>query len=273
MSTDVDRIRAYYSRFGEWERLESPAGALEFRRACAVLDAHLPPAARVLDLGGGPGRYSIEFARRGHRVVLADLSPELLEAARRRISEAGVTSQIESIDEVDARDLGRYPDARFDAVVAFGPFYHLLSEAERRDAARGIRRVLSPAGLAFISFIPRLSGLSGLLQRAADNPEQVAVGALASALLTGVFRNQSEAGFQEGHYPDPFEIRRLFEAAGFAVLDLVSLRSIAYFLEAALSRIQEPLRSEVEGVVEQVARDPAVVATGGHAVLVARRVG
>jgi SAM-dependent methyltransferase len=273
MSTNVDRIRAYYSKFGEWERLEAPSGALEFRRACAVLDAHLPPLARVLDLGGGPGRYSIELARRGHAVVLADLSRELLEAARGKISEAGVMSQIESIDEVDARDLGRYPDAHFDAVVAFGPFYHLLSDAERSGAAREIWRVLASDGLAFVSFIPRLSGLAGLVERAANNPAQVPAGTLSAALATGVFRNPSDSGFQEGHYPTPFEMRGLFETAGFSVLELVSLRSVANLLEAALARIQEPVRSEAEDVLEQVSRDPAVVATGGHAVLVARRLG
>jgi hypothetical protein len=109
------------------------------------------------------------------------------------------------------------------------------------------------------------------VERAATNPEQVAVGALANALSTGVFRNQTNGGFQEGYYSTPFEMRRLLETTGFAVLDLVSLRSIANFLEAALSTIQEPLRSEVEDVLAQVGRDPAVVATGGHAVLVARK--
>jgi 2-phosphosulfolactate phosphatase len=135
MKTDLDRVRAYYSRFGEWERLDSPAGALEFRRACALLDAHLPTGARILDLGGGPGRYSIHFARRGHRVVLADLSATLLEAARRSFVEAGVTDNIDSIDEADAQNLARYSDERFDAVAAFGPFHHLLSGPAGRRAS------------------------------------------------------------------------------------------------------------------------------------------
>jgi cyclopropane fatty-acyl-phospholipid synthase-like methyltransferase len=271
MSTDLDRVRAYYSRFGEWERLDSPSGALEFRRACALLNAHLPAGARVLDLGGGPGRYSIEFARRGHRVVLADLSATLLESARGKLAAAGVTDNIESIDEVDARNLGRYPERRFDAVVAFGPFYHLLSEQERGSAAREIWRVLCPGGLTFVSFIPRLSGLAGLVERAANNPEQVPVGALIRAASTGVFRNGSDSGFQEGYYPTPLELRELFEATGFNVLELVSLRSVANLLEPALARIKEPVRSEMEQVLEEVARNPAVVATGGHAVLVARK--
>jgi hypothetical protein len=53
MTTDHDRVRAYYGAFDEWARLESPEGALEYRRASAVLRAHLAPASRILDLGGG----------------------------------------------------------------------------------------------------------------------------------------------------------------------------------------------------------------------------
>jgi ubiquinone/menaquinone biosynthesis C-methylase UbiE len=271
MSTDLDRIRAYYSRFSEWERLTSASGALEFRRACALLQAHLQTAGRVLDLGGGPGRYAIELARRGHRVVLADASPILLEEARRRLADAGVMNAVDSIDEVDARDLGRYEDHAFDAVVAFGPLYHLVSAGERATAVREIERVLRPQGLAFAAFIPRLSGLAGLLERAANTPEQVPPAALTRALDTGVFRNGSESGFQEGYYAEPLEVGALFESAGFEVVEFVSLRSVANLLEDKLALVREPVRAEMECVLDRVSRDPAVVATAGHAVLVARR--
>jgi len=271
LSTDVDRIRQYYARFAEWERLDSASGALELRRARALLRTHLQPGSRILDLGGGPGRYAIDLARAGHRVTLADLSPVLLEDARRRLAEVGALEVIESIDEVDARDLRRYQDQRFDAVVAFGPFYHLIDADERTAAVREIARVLQPDGVVFAAFIPRLSGLAGLLERAALHPEQVPPGTLSAAAQTGIFRNGSDAGFQEGHFADPFEFRRLFEASGFVVEELVSLRSTADRLEAALDRLEGSLHDEMEQVLDRVSRDPAVVATAGHAVLVGRK--
>jgi hypothetical protein len=94
---------------------------------------------------------------------------------------------------------------------------------------------------------------------------------LTRALDTGVFRNGSERGFQEGYYAEPLEVRALFEAAGFEVIELVSLRSVANLLEDKLALVREPVRVEMEGVLDRVSRDPAVVATAGHAVLVARR--
>lgn len=208
METNQNRIRSYYARFPEWERLDTPEGALEFRRASSLLHANIPPRSRVLDLGGGPGRYSIELARAGHNVVLADLSPELLATARQRINDAGVLAgQVESVDEADAMSLQGYANDSFDAVVAFGPFYHLLSNAERVSAAGEIARVLRAGGLAFVAFIPRLSGLIGLVERAAASPDQVPEGVLSMAARHGWFRNGAESGFQEGYYPRVEDLR------------------------------------------------------------------
>jgi len=61
------------------------------RTPLRALQEHLPaPPARVLDCGGGPGRYSIELARRGYGVTLFDLSPECLRLAQSKAQEAGV---------------------------------------------------------------------------------------------------------------------------------------------------------------------------------------
>ena len=272
MATDQDRIRAYYSRFGEWERLDAPEGAIEFRRACALLDARLPPRSRVLDLGGGPGRYAIKLAMDGHRVVLADMSARLLADARQRIAQLGpLDGAIEAVDEVNATDLSGYPDQTFDAVIAFGPFYHLVSSQERVTAARELWRVLRTEGVAFVAFIPRLSGIVGLLERAIMFPEQVSAATLTTAATTGVFRNASASGFQEGYYPTLGEMQTLFETAGFAIVDAVSLRSVASGLESKLSRLQPPVVAEVERLMEELGRDPAVIAHGGHAVVVVRK--
>jgi 2-polyprenyl-3-methyl-5-hydroxy-6-metoxy-1,4-benzoquinol methylase len=122
-----DAVRAYYASFREreWARLENPAdGAVEFAITCYTLGMYLPPEARVLDIGGRPGRYAIWLAMQGYRVVLADLSPELLSIARAKIEQSGVETMVEDIAEADACDLSRWADDSFDAVLSLGPFYH-----------------------------------------------------------------------------------------------------------------------------------------------------
>src|SRR5919199_4266218 len=123
-----DAVRAYYAAFGEreWQRLINPDdGAVEFTLTKELLARYLPSSGRILDLGGGPGRYTIWLAQRGYQVVLADLLPELLAIARTQIADAGVSQQVEAIVEADACDLSCWPSASFDAILCLGPFYHL----------------------------------------------------------------------------------------------------------------------------------------------------
>ena len=58
-ATNLDRVRTYYASFDEWGRLDSPEGVRELARASEILTEKLPPNSRILDLGGGPGRYAI----------------------------------------------------------------------------------------------------------------------------------------------------------------------------------------------------------------------
>lgn len=272
MTTGLEKIRAYYSSFDEWGRLDSAEGAIEFKNALKVLDVRLKPNSRVLDLGGGPGRYAAELIRWGHRVVLADISPELLSTARNKLRVLGLDSGIESYDEVNAVDLSAYSDDSFDAVVAFGPFYHLTAEDERVQSAGEIHLVLKSDGVAFVAYLPRASGVAGLIERAADNPEQVPPNVLRKAAETGIFQNASDSGFQEGYFALPGEIRALFEPLGFQIVDELSLKSIVAGFGEELMTFDEATWAEINRLSEAMCRLPEVVSMCGHAVAVMKKV-
>ena len=234
-----DKVERYYDTFDEWARLETPEGRLEFARAMDLLTRYLKPQSRILDLGGGPGRYTIALARQGHRVTLADLSRVQLAAANDHIEEAGVAHQVEAVDHVDATDLSRYGEGAFDAVVAFGPFYHLAEEADRQAAAREIARVLVNAGRVFVAFMPRFAGVSGLFERCADFPGQVTAHNLQECFTEGTFHNAHAEGFQEGFFATVPYMRKLFADAGVASQKVISLRGLAYGHEAAVWKMEE----------------------------------
>ncbi|MFM8319494.1 MAG: class I SAM-dependent methyltransferase, partial [Chloroflexota bacterium] len=158
MTEYTRQIEQFYSENAqhEWERMERHK--TEFAVTLRVLAERLPaPPACILDVGGGPGRYAIELARRGYRVRLFDLSPGNLDLARQKADEAGV--QLAGYELGDARDLQRFADGAFDSVLLMGPLYHLMDAAERLQAVREARRVLRPGGMLAAAFICRFAEL------------------------------------------------------------------------------------------------------------------
>jgi SAM-dependent methyltransferase len=114
----------------------------------------------LLDVACGTGPVAVTAARTGARVKALDLSPVLLEHARRNAKTAGVDVEF---TEGDAEALP-YPDATFDVVVS--QFGHMF--APRPDKAIGeMLRVLRPGGrIAFSTWphdqsVARMFALTG----------------------------------------------------------------------------------------------------------------
>jgi glycogen(starch) synthase len=126
-----------YRRFFRPEDPTGPFHKLYEAKRTAVLDffdARAPMT--ILDVGCGPGRLLAPLAR-SHEMTGCDISPEMLEEARRRCP-PGVR-----LVEADARSLP-FPDHSFDAVIALDLLTHLP------DLERGLRelaRVVVPGGV------------------------------------------------------------------------------------------------------------------------------
>jgi 2-polyprenyl-3-methyl-5-hydroxy-6-metoxy-1,4-benzoquinol methylase len=113
----------------------------EINRALNMLRP--PEGARVLDLACGAGRHSLELRRRGFEVVGADISPELLEIARRDAEEQGLEAEFA---EADLRELDF--DAEFDVVLSLndGAIGYFETDEENLRSFEVISRALKPGG-------------------------------------------------------------------------------------------------------------------------------
>src|SRR6476620_2001290 len=97
VSWDPVAAAAFYDAYGEreWTRFE------DGRCSSSNLALHehylrrfVREGDRVLEVGAGPGRFTVELARLGATVVVADISPVQLELNRRKVAEAGCEDAI-----------------------------------------------------------------------------------------------------------------------------------------------------------------------------------
>ena len=79
-------------------------------------ELHLGPGSRVVDLGCGAGRHSIELARRGYRVTGVDVSKAMLDEAAQRAAQAGVTMELRQMSLGDLT-VGVFDRESFDAAI------------------------------------------------------------------------------------------------------------------------------------------------------------
>jgi ubiquinone/menaquinone biosynthesis C-methylase UbiE len=149
----ADSVGAFYAELGqgEWERLDTPFSKIEFLSTLRLIDKYLPGRGRVLDVGGGPGRYTIKLLKRGYTVSLLDLSPELLAIADQQLKTLHLA--VEGLYLGDARKLEAFEDNSFDVLLVMGPLYHLTTRSDRLLVLREARRVLKPGGRAIMTYL------------------------------------------------------------------------------------------------------------------------
>jgi SAM-dependent methyltransferase len=96
----------------------------------------------VLDLACGPGRHSIPLAQRGFTVTGVDRSAFLLERARARAAECGVTFELL---QADMRDFRR-PDSFDLALSLFTSFGYFREDADNQRVLDNVAASLRPGG-------------------------------------------------------------------------------------------------------------------------------
>jgi ubiquinone/menaquinone biosynthesis C-methylase UbiE len=219
-------VRDYYSGCvdKEWRRLIRDAyHRLEFETTLHFLEKYLPEKGRVLDAGGGPGRYTIELAKRGYEVVLLDMTPANLEFARRRIKRGKLKDKVADIVEGSIVDLSQFPDETFEAVICLGgPLSHVLGAHKRDKAISELIRVTKRGAPLFVSVMGRWSLMV------------VELMLFQNEIETPIFKQIRDTGEYEGgygftacHFFLPEELREAFMEKGVTILEMAGLEGIS----------------------------------------------
>lgn len=221
----IDDLVAHYETGAEQHRIKTWA-RLEFIRNLELFGRYLPiPPATIADVGGGPGTYAVPLSERGYRVHLLD--PIALHVKQARSAATNAAIDIASVEVGDARNLP-WEDEAMDAVIFFGPLYHLVSEEDRRTALDEARRVLVRGGLIFAMAISRFVSLhDGLTRHYLVDPEFQSIA--QQDIETGQHRNPNRdpRWFTTAYFHRPEELEQELAAAAFEIEAMLAVEGPA----------------------------------------------
>ena len=192
---------------------EGPAGKLRWARRVEMLSRHLRPGMKVLELGCGTGLFTHELARSGATITAIDISPELLEMAKRDSCLPNVTYQTGNAYALS------YCDAAFDSVIGSSILHHL----EIQEALREIYRVLKPGGTMYFTepnmLNPQIAvqkNVRWVKERLGDSPDETAFfrWPLRELLQQTGFRDIRIAPFDFLHPKIPGDLARPIDTFG-----------------------------------------------------------
>ena len=256
---------------GEWNRLVKDAyNSLEFLVTMHYLRKHLPETGRILDAGGGPGRYALELCRAGYDVVLLDIDPAYITFAKEKITlePKSVSERLIASVVGDVRDLSRFSTNDFDAVLCLGgPLTYISDETERMQATSELVRVAKPGAIVCIAVVGYLAMLRTVLSRVSH---ELVTPQYWELIKEG--KGNNLVGGNLWHFFRASELQQLAESCGLTTLEMVGCEGLSTGLPEATNTVAEaPAQWErwVELVLETVT-EPAIVDMAAHILYIGR---
>jgi ubiquinone/menaquinone biosynthesis C-methylase UbiE len=139
-----EELIKYYNKFNEDKRLTTKHGSIEFKTAMYYITKYVK-SGKVIDIGAGTGKYSLELNGLGYDVTAVELVKHNL-----RVIESKNTTI--KCYQGNALDLASFKDNTYDLVLLFGPMYHLISFTDKLKALEEAKRICKPNGLIMISY-------------------------------------------------------------------------------------------------------------------------
>jgi SAM-dependent methyltransferase len=255
----------------EWNRLAKNAyRSLEFTITWHHLRLHLPSAGRILDAGGGPGRYSLELCRAGYDVTLLDLSEGNIALARHNFAAEPpeVQSRLQDATVGDVTNLSRYADGVFDAVLCLGGVLsHIQPAAARQKAVGELVRVVKPDGMVAITGVGYFAVLRTIMME--FNHE----------ILWPTWPDFLQIRDSEGptgtpwHWFTAADLRGLAEGADLKTITMAGCQGLSASLIDATNRLaEEPDKwQRWLDLLLRTSTDPAVVEMAEHILYIGRK--
>jgi len=154
-------IRDYFNEYGyrEWYRfVDNPQNRVAFHIHNHYLKQNIRSGDRILEIGAGPGRFTIEIAKIGASICVGDISKNQLQFNEEKVKAAGFEDSIIWRKQLDVTDLSDIADDEFDSSVCYGgPLSYVFDKAPQ--ALSELLRVTKSKGYILLSVMSHLGSL------------------------------------------------------------------------------------------------------------------
>ena len=140
-------LEKYYNKFCEDKRLTRKHGQVEYITSMKYIHEYLKgnENAKILDVGAGTGRYSVQLANEGYDVTAVELVKHNLGVLKSKGSTVKAY-------QGTALDLSRFSENTFDMTLVFGPMYHLYTIEDKIKALQEDKRVTKVGGVILVAY-------------------------------------------------------------------------------------------------------------------------
>ncbi|WP_051348563.1 class I SAM-dependent methyltransferase [Peribacillus kribbensis] len=263
----IDIVRKFYDEtiHYEWERLTRHK--IEFELTKRYINRYVKPSDKVLDLGGGPGRYALYLSEMGSNVTLADLSQKNVDLALNKANELGLPLNGFC---VDSRDLSAIEDGQYDHILCMGPMYHLTDEKDRISTIKECLKKLKPNGTIFVAFVSSYSFVWDYLIR---NPEFILDDERKSQL--NIIRDDVDfvgQGFTDNFFVTPKNVLPFFNQFKLEKLHLLNCESFLYLRETDLLKQPAEVVTAWLDLAEQVCEREDLLSLAEHIMFIGKKI-
>ncbi len=260
------RVRNFYRKFAA--KYDELASASYYKKVYdeitwRFIEPYLPDTGLVLDAGGGTGRWAIPIAGKGLKVVVYDISKEMLQVAAGKAEDEGL-SHLVSTFEGDIRKI-RFSDDSFDFALAEGDPISYCRNPEK--AVQELARVLKPG--CYVS-----AGVDNVYSIAFSmlNMENKPVEEIGSFLKSKKIYIEN-LGFHTWAFT-PKSLRDLFTNCGFEVVKLGGKPVLFLGKPEASCIFKDPKKvRKLIDIELELCQEPTLLGLGGHLHIVARKPG
>lgn len=245
----------------EWNRLEKDAyHRIEYEIVTHYLRKYLPESGKLLDAGGGPGRYTFELARQGYDVTLLDLSEGCIRLAKHKLRTEfhALSNTVSELLVGDVRDLSHFSNNSFDGTLCLDPLTYLTDSKDRKRAVTELVRVTKPTSPLFLGGRGFLAVLRTVLSRSSDT-------LLSESFKELLKHGDVSIGSVKGHFFRAQEIRTLAESCGLDTLEMAGCEGLSTGLWEATNALQDTDKwGNWLNVVIETSNQPSIVDFAEH---------